>query len=270
MNRQGLFLAGAALLAWSRAATAEDAATQLQVAAEPQASAEPQTPVQAEAAPQPPVAAKTGAATQPQAPSDEGEDPARAFNQIRMLLSGSTFSGRSLIGTGSVGRYRLGGASLELEAERVFGVAGFFVDVGGFYIPDSDELGYVRGEGGAAFGVASWQGAAPGGVLLAAGIGGDYGRYWYAEDGRFYGLASARLRLWPSREVPLQLAYTAIPAAFTAIDGHHHEHRVELATGWSLLTFGSRLGFAFTSGGEPHRTFSQVEIGTFVGVGLYE
>ncbi|MBL9022511.1 MAG: hypothetical protein JNL21_09925 [Myxococcales bacterium] len=234
MNRQGLLLAGAALLAWSRAATAEDAATQ------------------------------------PQAPPDEGDDPARAFNQIRMLLSGSTFSGRSLVGTGSVGRYRLGGASLELEAERVFGVAGFFVDVGGFYIPDSDELGYVRGEGGAAFGVASWQGAAPGSVLLAAGIGGDYGRYWYAEDGRFYGLASARLRLWPSRDVPLQLAYTAIPAAFTAIDGHHHEHRVELATGWSLLTFGSRLGFAFTSGGEPHRTFSQVEIGTFVGVGLYE
>ncbi len=205
--------------------------------------------------------------------ADEGVDvgeEVRAFNQIRLLAGMSTFSGERLVETGSVGRYRLGGGAIELDIERVFGVVGFMAHLEGFGAPDTDDLNFFRGEGGLTLGLASWRGDIPGGVLVTAGFGGDIWRYWFSEEGRFYPLARARVRLWPSRDVPVQLAYTALPVAVSGVDGHLQEHRIEIASGWSLLTFGSRLGFAVANAGEPRRTFSQAEIGAFVGIGFYE
>lgn len=200
----------------------------------------------------------------------EEETAQPPYNQLRALVGVSTFSGERLVETGSVGRYRLGGGGVELEADRIFDVVGFMAHISGFAGPDVDELNYVRGEGGLALGIGSWTGPAPGGVLIGLGLGGDFGRYWFAEEGRVYALARARLRVWPSRDVPLQLTYTALPIAHYAGGGHLQEHRIELATGWKLLAFGSRLGFAYANTGEPRRTFSQLEIGTFVGLGFYE
>jgi hypothetical protein len=202
--------------------------------------------------------------------ADEPEGGERPFNQLRALAGVSTFSGERLAGIGSIGRYRLGGGGIELDVQRVFEVVGFMAHIGGFAGPDTDEINYVRGEGGLALGIASWNGPVPGGVLIGLGLGGDLGRYWFAEDGRFYGMARGQVRIWPSRDVPLQLTYTALPLAHTAVGGHLQEHRVELASGWSLLTFGSRLGFTYVNAGEPRRTFSQMEIGAFVGLGFFE
>jgi hypothetical protein len=200
---------------------------------------------------------------------DVGEE-VRAFNQIRLLASISTFSGEKLVETGSIGRYRLGGGGLELDLERVFDFIGYMAHIEGFAAPDTDDLNFFRGEGGLTFGVASWQGTVPGGVLVTVGCGGDVGRYWFAEEGRFYPLARARVRLWPGPDVPIQLSYTALPVAVSGAGGHLQEHRIELATGWSLLTFGSRLGFTVANAGEPRHTFSQLEIGAFAGMGFYE
>ena len=255
MLRRFSTAAGVALVSWSRLAAADDT------------SPEPTPSTQA---PDDDAKVLPPAEEDVERPAEPEPLGPRAWGQVRLLASVSTFSGESLVETGSVGRYRLGGGNLELEADRLFGVVGFILHVGGFYIPDADELSFIRGEGGVAFGVASWEGEVPGGVLLGLGMGGDYGRYWFSEEGRFYGMARAHLRLWPSPDVPLQLTYTAVPGAYTAVDGYHHEHRIELATGWSMLTFGSRLGLAYTTGGEPSRTFSHVELGTFVGFGLYE
>lgn len=199
--------------------------------------------------------------------NDEATPP---FNQIRVAAGVSTFSGQRLVETGSVGRYRLGGGGLELDLQRVFGVVGFIAHLSGFVGPDTDELNYIRGEAGLALGLGSWTGALPGGVMIGLGMGGDLGRYWFSEEGRFYPMARAQLRVWPSRDVPLQLTYAAMPVAVSAAGGHLQEHRIEIASGWKLLSFGSRLGFAYANTGEPRRTFSQLEIGTFVGLGFYE
>jgi hypothetical protein len=198
------------------------------------------------------------------------------FQQIRMAANVVTFSGTQLVGTGSVGRYRLGGGALELGVERLpFGRFGFgllfqvFPPTSGAGGGGDDAPFYVRGEGLVEAGLLAWEGAVPGSVLVGAGVGGDGPRYWFAEDGRFYGLAIARLRLWLSRDTPLQLSYAAIPVAVATGDVSLHEHRFELATGYKLLTLGTKVTYTFLEGGTPERAFFQQEIGAFVGIGLH-
>jgi hypothetical protein len=200
----------------------------------------------------------------------------RHFQQIRLAASVVTFSGTELVGVGSVGRYRLGGGALDIGVERFpFGRFGFGLLLSVF--PPTTGAGggggespvYARGDLLAEAGLVTWEGAVPGSVVVGAGLGGDGPRYWFAEDGRFYGLALARLRLWLSRDTPLQLTYFAVPVAVATGDVSLHEHRFELGTGYGLLTFGTRVVYTFLEGGTPERSFFQQELGAFVGIGVY-
>ena len=200
----------------------------------------------------------------------------RHFQQIRVAANVITFSGTELVGLGSVGRYRLGGGALELGVERFpFGRFGFglllniFPPTNSIGSGGSEALTYFRGDLLAEAGVATWEGAVPGSVVVGAGFGGDGPRYWFTEDGRFYGLALARLRLWLSRDTPLQLTYFAVPVAVATGDVSLHEHRFELATGYGLLTLGTKVVYTFLEGGTPARAFFQQELGAFVGIGIY-
>lgn len=200
----------------------------------------------------------------------------RHFQQIRIAANVVTFSGTQLVGVGSVGRYRLGGGALEIGVERFpFGRLGFglllqvFPPTTGAGGGGDDSPVYVRGEGLVEAGLVTWEGAVPGSVVVGAGVGGDGPRYWFAEDGRFYGLALARLRLWLSRDTPLQLTYAAMPVAVATGDVSLHEHRFELATGYGMLTFGAKVAYTFLEGGAPERAFFQQELGAFVGLGVF-
>lgn len=200
----------------------------------------------------------------------------RHFQQIRVAANAVTFSGTELVGVGSVGRYRLGGGALELGVERFpFGRFGFgllfniFPPTMGAGGGGSESPFYARGDVLAEVGLATWEGAVPGSVVVGAGVGGDGPRYWFAEDGRFYGLTLARLRLWLSRDTPLQLTYFAVPVAVATGDVSLHEHRFELATGYGLLTLGTKVVYTFLEGGTPERAFFQQELGAFVGIGIY-
>lgn len=235
----------------------------------------PTTPSSPQAPPTPsaPPAAKVATDPSPDnkvavpAPPPKKDNGEMALDQVRMLASGSTFWGTKLVETGSIGKYRLGGGSLELDVDRFFGRLGFGFRLEGLPWENLD-VGYVRGEAYGGVVPLRWGREHVGSLALFAGLGGDGGRYWYAEDGRFFGIARIRLRVWPAPEIPFQATYVVMPAAYTGKDVYLHDHRLELAAGWKLLTFGARVGGTFAHGGEPNHLFWQAEIGTFVGFGL--
>ncbi len=205
----------------------------------------------------------------PRPPEPKKPDPERALDQVRMLASESTFWGTRLVDTGSIGEYRLGGGSLELDVDRFFGRIGFGLRLEG--LPwENFEVGYARGEAMLGLAPFAWGSDYVGSLAIFAGIGGDGGRYWYAEDGRFFGIARVRLRVWPAPDIPFQASYVVMPGAYTGKDVYLHDHRLELAAGWKLLTFGARVGGTFAHGGDPENLFWQMEIGTFVGLGVMQ
>ena len=154
---------------------------------------------------------------------------ARALNEVSIAASVSTYGGTRLAGTGSVGRYRLGSGAIELDVERFFDTLGIGVHVGAFPAAGGGTTVqplYVRIEGSAGIRLATWRGPYPGGVGVFAGLGGDLSPAWFAEDFRFYPTLRAKGRVWLSREVPLQLGYTALPAALAGEGLRMHEHRL--------------------------------------------
>lgn len=213
---------------------------------------------------------------EPSLAKQKREREARLFEQIRMLATGVMGSGTSLVGVGSRGRYHRGGVQLDLEVHRFFSDRfGFglilqgFPPTGGGGGGGDKEITFGRGEGYLEAGLASWGGALPGSLVLGAGLGGDGPRYWFSENGRFYGAAFARLRLLPSRDTRLQLTVAALPVALAAQHVRLHEHRVEIATSWKLLQLGTRIAYTFSRGGEPVRDFFQQELAAFVGISVY-
>lgn len=195
----------------------------------------------------------------------------RAADEARFELYGLTYSGTRLVGEASRGRYRLGGTNVAVAVDRFFGIPGFAARLEGFTtLTGSSDLDFFRLEGAGAARVARWGGDFPGGVAVYAGVGGDLGRYWYAEDGRFYGLARAKARVWLSDETPLQVSYTAIPFALATGDVSLHEHRIEIASGYWIFGFGARIALTVVNGGSRDRTFVQQELGGFVSLGVFE
>lgn len=205
--------------------------------------------------------------------TEKRERRSRLFEQIRIAVDGVLASGTSLVGVGSRGRYHLGGGSLEFDIHRfVNDWFGFGIVFKGFppAAPGDDHLtAFGRGEGFLDAGVASWGGALPGSLVIGAGFGGDGPRYWFAEHGRFYGIAFGRVRLFLSRDTRLQLSYAPIPVALAAQHVRLHEHRFEVAAGWKLLQVGTRLTYTFARGGDPERAYFQQELGAFVGLSVY-
>jgi hypothetical protein len=204
----------------------------------------------------------------------ERERVARLFEQIRVSADGVLGSGTSLVGVGSLGRYRRAGGALEFDVHRMIrGWLGFGLAVQVLPPAASGGAGrdmvFGRGEGFLDAAVTSWAGALPGSLVLGAGFGGDGPRYWFSDHGRFYGIGFARVRLFLTRDTRLQITYAAIPAALATQRVRLHEHRFEVATGWKLLQIGTRLTYTFTRGGDPARDFFQQELGAFVGLSVY-
>ena len=196
------------------------------------------------------------------------------FERIRGLATGIMSSGTSLVDVGSRGRYRRGGVQLEVDVHR------FFTDRFGFGLvlqglppagtsSAARDILFGRAEGFLEAAAASWEGSLPGSLVLGAGVGGDGPRYWFSENGRFYGAAFARLRLAPVRDTRAELTYTALPVALAAQHVRLHEHRLEIAVSWKLLQLGTRVAYTFSRGGEPVRDYFQQELGAFVGLSVY-
>lgn len=197
----------------------------------------------------------------------------RRFDQIRALLSGALFSGTQLVGVGSRGRYVGGGPAIELNAERFFtdrlGAGGVLMGFPPGYNADLRKIAFFRGELFGEVAVGATGGALPCSLVLGAGAGGDLARYWFSENGRFYGLAFARGRLFPARDIRLQITYTAIPVALATTGVKLHEHRIEAGVSWKLLQVGTRFHTTIANGGIPDRTFVQQELGIFAGLSVY-
>lgn len=205
---------------------------------------------------------------------EKRERRSRQFEQIRLALSGVLGSGTSLVGIGSRGHYHRGGMAIELDVHRMLtDWFGFGLVFQGFPpTAPSDggrELVFGRGEGFLDAGVASWRGSLPGSLVIGAGFGGDGGRYWFAEHGRFYAIAFGRVRLFLSRDTRLQLTYAPVPVALAAQHVRLHEHRLEVAASFRLLQVGTRLAYTFSRGGDPVRDYFQQELGAFVGLSVY-
>ncbi len=197
---------------------------------------------------------------------------AHRFAQFRFGVDALTFTGTRLVGTGSRERYRGAGANLELLFTRFFtkklGLE--FALMGAPFSndrrPDDPPGWFVRLEAGLDLATASWSGRLPGSLLLGLGGGIDDGRYWYAP--RFYPYAMARLRLWPMRDVSMQLQYTLVPVSVGAPILATIEQRVEIATSISLFQFGLQLSYVDATGGTPSRSYFQAGMGGFVGMVL--
>ena len=61
---------------------------------------------------------------------------------------------------------------------------------------------------------------------------------------------------------------TDVMPAAVGPDTRVFQARTELGFAWRLLLVGFRFGHVVETGGTPERTFSQQELGLFVGVGL--
>ncbi len=197
----------------------------------------------------------------------------KRFDQVRALVSGVLFSGTRLVGAGSRGRYVGGGGALELNAERFFtdrlGAGGVLAGFPPAMNADARKLAFFRGELFGLLALDAWGGALPGSAVVGLGAGGDLSRYWSSENGRFYGLAFGRLRLFTSRDTRGQITYTAIPVALATTGVKLHEHRIEAGVSWKLLQVGTRFHTTVANGGVPDRTFVQQELGIFAGLSVY-
>jgi hypothetical protein len=203
----------------------------------------------------------------------ERREKARLLGQAHASIAAIAYGGTRLSGTGSLGRYRLGTGAIELEADRYFDWLGVGVHVGFFPAAGSgvgyDAL-YARIEGSLGAKLATGGGPAPGGVAIGAGLGGDFTPVWFADEWRFYPLLRAKARWWLSRDVPLQLGYTVLPAAAASSGVSMHEHRWQVGNGYGLLGFGTRLGVAFIDVDTSARSYFHHEIGAYVSVGVFE
>jgi hypothetical protein len=203
----------------------------------------------------------------------ERREEARLLGQAHASFSAMAYGGTRLSGTGSLGRYSLGTGAIELEAERYFDWLGVGVHVG-FFPAAGSGLGYdalyARIEGSLGAKLATWRGPAPGGVAVAAGLGGDVLPVWFADEWRLYPLLRAKARWWLSRDVPLQLGYTVLPAAAASSGVSMHEHRWQIGSGYGLLGFGTRLGVAFIDVDTSPRSYFHHEIGAYVSIGVFE
>lgn len=203
----------------------------------------------------------------------ELREEARLLGQAHASIAAMAYGGTRLSGTGSLGRYRLGAGAIELDADRYFDWLGVGVHVG-FFPAAGSGLGYdalyARIEGSIGAKLATWRGPVPGGVAIGVGLGGDYTPVWFADEWRFYPLLRAKARWWLSREVPLQLGYTVLPAAAGKDGVSMHEHRWQLGSGYGLLGFGTRLGVAFVDVDTSPRSYLHHELGGYVSVGVFE
>lgn len=189
------------------------------------------------------------------------------WDEVRFGLRGETYAGTRREGAGSVARLRLGGADFELVARR-FLAGPIGVSLAFAFLPPFDafdDVAYLRGDASLDAGLFRWNGKVPGALIVAAGFGGDFGRYSFA--GRFYPRFEARLRLRPSEHVGLFVATDVMPAA-VGPDDRVFQVRTELGFSWRLLIVSLRVGHAIMTGGNPERTYEQQELGLYAGVGL--
>jgi hypothetical protein len=207
-------------------------------------------------------AAEPGAEDASRPRADESLDLAR------LSLSGSYFRGTMLAGRGSVRSYQGVGSTLDIDVVRFFHPR-LGLEVALQVSPDLLAFGGGgNGYGGmsGAFDVAPIVGER-GSVTIGAGAGFDVGeRYWWSEV-RGYPLAIVRARWLPLPELGIHGAYGLIPVT----TGPHRvlENRLEVGFGWSLFHAGVRGAATRVQGGEPERTFGELELGAFIGIGVF-
>lgn len=191
-----------------------------------------------------------------------------------MSAGGSLVSGSLLEGHGSRRPYLDAAGELDLSAQRFFtphvGMT-FALAFGPTLSKLSTERQFFARFDLALVGAAIRREGVGGGSLVlgfGAGVsGGD--RYWWGPI-RAYPYFVAKGRWLASRELTFHAAYAFSPVDTAAAkELWVMEHRGELAVGVGLLQTGVRLAVTSVRGGDPYRTYDGVEVGVFVGIGVY-
>ena len=171
--------------------------------------------------------------------------------------------GTELVGFGSRDPYVLPEAWAEL-ALTVLATRRVGIDLQGMYgASQNDEMG--RFEVAAICPLLERDDPRGYSLLVGAGLGGSFGgRFWW-EEVRGYPYTLARFTYLPSRETSIYATWTCAPVDTGIVDRlHAFENRFELAGSVGFFSAGARVALTSVSGGDPRRTYGDLEVGFFV------
>lgn len=160
------------------------------------------------------------------------------IDSVRITAYGGYFDGSKPVGSNSRQRYDGGELGVDVDLVRARGEVGIDMRLAFGAASATSESKASRTFGldvAAAFPLvrSEWFG-----LLVAAGAGGDFGRYPFAPHGRLYPLLGARARTWLSDAVHVDLLGQWLPVTSAGV--RDHELRAELGVGIRWAFFGVR------------------------------
>jgi hypothetical protein len=194
-----------------------------------------------------------------------------SVDQVRLLCTGGVYRGTEMVGVGSREPY-LGGLlqgevllttmftrRLGLDLGVIFGDANPW--------ERSDHF-YGRADAAAVTPLVQRDGPRGYSVLVGAGAGFTAGERWWWADARVYPYLLVRFTYLFTREISTFAQATIAPLDTTLVASDWAtESRFEAGVGVGLFSAGTRVALASIQGGDPQRTYGDLEVTFYLGIG---